>query len=206
MKKTIAFGLSGVTKGLIENINDNFIDAQVDYIYLDQEYIVSDKYEGIPIINDLSPFKYHNCVIPTFRHSLRKKWLDIANSLEMTYINIIHKDSYISKRAKLGKGYFIGQQNIIESNVIIGDYFLCGYNNRIGHDSIIGDFCHTYVMANIGGFNRIGDNVSLCSSCVTKEDVIIGDNCILGLGSVVLKNIPDNHTTIGNPAKCIKNI
>ena len=205
MKKTIVFGLSGLTKGLLENINNNYMDAEVHYIYIDKNYYDLDTYEGIPVIDDLSNFKYHKFIIPTFNHQLRKRWMDIADSLQMEPVNILHKDSYISKSVILGKGYFIGQENIIESNVTIGDFFLCGYKNRIGHDSIIGHYCHAYVMTNIGGFNKIGDNASLCSSSSTKENTEIGNNCIIGLGSVVFKNIPDNHTTLGNPARCIKN-
>ena len=206
MKKTIVFGLSGITKGLIENIDDNYINAHVDYIYIDEEFRNSDNYNGIPIISNLKGFHGEYCIVPTFRYDLRKKWMNLAFSYDMEYFSILHQDNYISKKSIIGKGYFIGQKNIIESNVIIGDYFLCGYNNRLGHDSSIGDFCHVYVGSNTGGFNKIGNNVSLCSSSCTKENVIIGDNSIIGLGSVVFKEVPSNHTTIGNPAKCIKNI
>lgn len=204
MKKIIAFGLSGITKGLVENIEHNHIKADIDYIYMDSDFKDADHYQGIPIISDLTHFKGQYFIIPTFRHDLRKKWMQMADSLEMEPFNIIHNDSYISKTVKIGKGCFIGQCNIIESEVVIGDFFICGYQNRIGHDSIIGDFCHVYVGANIGGFNKIGNDVSICSSSCTKENVIIGDNSIIGLGSTVFRDVPSNYTTIGNPAKCIK--
>ena len=205
MKKTVVFGISGITKGLVENIRNNFIKADIDYIFMDKEYRNLDSYEGIPVIdeNDLQQLRNQYFIIPTFRHDLRKRWMNIANSLNMEPFNIIHTDTYISKSAKIGKGFFIAQETIIESNVVIGDFFISAYKNRIGHDSIIGDFCHVYVMANIGGFNKIGDNVSICSSSCTKEDVIIGDNAIVGLGAIIFKNVPANATAIGNPAKCI---
>lgn len=206
MKKIIVFGLSGITKGLVENIQHNHVKANIDYIYMDPEFKDSDHYQGIPIINDLTPFNGQYCVIPTFRHDLRKKWIRIADSLEMKPFDIIHNDSYVSKTVRFGKGCFIAQYTIIESNVITGDYFLAAYQNRIGHDSIIGDFCHVYVGANVGGFNKIGNNVSICSSSCTKENVSIGDNSIIGLGSTVFRDVPSNSTAIGNPAKCIKNL
>jgi acetyltransferase-like isoleucine patch superfamily enzyme len=34
--------------------------------------------------------------------------------------------------------------------------------------------------------------------------VTIGENAIIGTGSVVTKNIPDNAVAVGNPAKVIK--
>ena len=40
-------------------------------------------------------------------------------------------------------------------------------------------------------------------ACV-KQGVKIGNNCMIGAGSVVLKDIPDNVVAYGNPCKIIK--
>lgn len=37
-------------------------------------------------------------------------------------------------------------------------------------------------------------------------DITIGSNVIIGAGSVVTKDIPDNVVVVGNPAKVIKTI
>lgn len=209
MKKVIIFGFSGLTKGFIVNNLDYLWKGDISYdiecIYLDKEYIKESSFEGIPIVSDVSQYKNYNCTVLTYHHDLRKKWIKLADSLEMEHISIIHKDNYIAQNVKIGKGCFIGQNNIIESSVTIGDYFIAGYNNRIGHDSVISDFCHTYVGANIGGFNTIGNNTSICSSSCTKEYVNIGDNSTLGLGAVLFKDLNDNCTAIGNPARIVKN-
>lgn len=34
----------------------------------------------------------------------------------------------------------------------------------------------------------------------------IGDNCIIGAGSVVTKDIPDNSVVVGNPARIVKTL
>ena len=35
-------------------------------------------------------------------------------------------------------------------------------------------------------------------------DIIIGNHVIVGAGCVVVKNLPDNCTVIGNPARIVK--
>ena len=40
------------------------------------------------------------------------------------------------------------------------------------------------------------------SSCV-KQGTNIGDNALIGAGSVVVKQVPKNETWVGNPAKKI---
>tara|TARA_R110002050_G_scaffold74791_7_gene160456 strand:+ start:1852 stop:2421 length:570 start_codon:yes stop_codon:yes gene_type:complete len=50
----------------------------------------------------------------------------------------------------------------------------------------------------------IGDNVKLYTNCTIIGGINIGNNCIIGAGAVVVKNVPDNCTVVGNPAKIIK--
>ena len=42
------------------------------------------------------------------------------------------------------------------------------------------------------------------ANAIVKQGVIIGDNSVIGAGSVVLKNIPANSTYVGNPAIKLK--
>ena len=50
----------------------------------------------------------------------------------------------------------------------------------------------------------IGNNVSIgCNVCIIGG-VHIGNNVIIGAGSVVVKDIPDNCIVAGNPARVIK--
>lgn len=43
-------------------------------------------------------------------------------------------------------------------------------------------------------------------NCVILPGVEIGDNVIIGAGSIVTKNIPPNSIGVGNPCKVIKKI
>jgi len=102
---------------------------------------------------------------------------------------------------KIGKNVFIGmkcylddmepQNMTIEENVIIsyGCYFsLHGINQN--HKKII-------VKKNA----YIGMRSNIVS---VNDDLIIGENSIIGAGSLVNRSIPDNVTAAGVPAKIIK--
>jgi acetyltransferase-like isoleucine patch superfamily enzyme len=49
----------------------------------------------------------------------------------------------------------------------------------------------------------IGDNVWIGMNVCVLPGVIIGENSIIGAGSVVTKNIPENEVWVGNPARRI---
>jgi len=55
-----------------------------------------------------------------------------------------------------------------------------------------------------GQLPTIGDNVELHTNATIIGGVKIGNDVIVGAGSVVVKDIPDNATVVGNPARIIK--
>ena len=78
----------------------------------------------------------------------------------------------------------------------------------IGKQVEIGKNCVIYQNVTIGqehnALPKIGDNVCICAGAILLGDITIGNNVIIGAGSVVTKSIPDNAVVVGNPAKIIK--
>lgn len=52
----------------------------------------------------------------------------------------------------------------------------------------------------------IGNNVWIGANVCVLPGVTIGDNCVIGAGSVVVKDIPCDSVAVGNPCKVIKSI
>lgn len=52
----------------------------------------------------------------------------------------------------------------------------------------------------------IGDNVWLGGNCVILPGVTIGNNVVIGAGSVVSRDIPDNVVAVGNPCRVVRKI
>ncbi|MFI3286004.1 MAG: sugar O-acetyltransferase [Rikenellaceae bacterium] len=52
----------------------------------------------------------------------------------------------------------------------------------------------------------IGNNVWIGGGVTVLPGVEIGDNCVIGAGSVVVKSIPENSIAVGNPCKVIRKL
>lgn len=50
----------------------------------------------------------------------------------------------------------------------------------------------------------IEDNVWIGLNCIILKGICIGENSIIGAGSVITKNVPKNCIVAGNPAKIVK--
>ena len=110
-------------------------------------------------------------------------------------------------------------------NLVIGDFTIIGYNFQclVTTNCFIGNNCmiasNVLISTENHGMNPeqnyldqplvskeiiIGDNVWLGERVIILPGVQIGNNAIIGAGSVVTKSIPSNCIAVGNPAKIIK--
>lgn len=86
---------------------------------------------------------------------------------------------------------------IIEDNVKIDD--LC----QISHNVLIGENTNIITNTSVFGSVKIGKNCYISTSQI-RNQVIIGDNVIVGMGAVVVKDVENNKVVAGVPAKVIR--
>jgi len=110
--------------------------------------------------------------------------------------------NYASDVASAAGGIFLGMCSV-SSNVALGRMVLVQGFACIGHDVTLGDGVTVSSHVFIGGGATIGANTTLHPHATILPKVRIGCNVVVGAGAVVLKDVPDNVTVFGNPAKVI---
>jgi UDP-3-O-[3-hydroxymyristoyl] glucosamine N-acyltransferase len=75
---------------------------------------------------------------------------------------------------------------------------------HIAHNVIVGKHAAVIAHAMIGGSTSLGDYSWIAPSAALRDRLSIGENSVIGLGAVVTKNVPDNETWTGSPAKELK--
>lgn len=143
--------------------------------------------------------------------------MEYVMSLVRKIVAKIGQDSYIVPpfRCDYGDHVFIGNNTYINYNccfldsakVTIGDYVYMGPNCNIFtpchpiHYELRKEKVTEYALpVTVGSHSWIGGDV------VIIPGVTIGENCVIGVGSVVTKDIPDNSIAVGNPCKVIRQV
>lgn len=131
---------------------------------------------------------------PSFKFTCFLRWCNSQNVIVAKLSRLFHYHYSIKyalkihHSTKIGYGLYIGHGTdvVINPSAIIGNNVSISQVTSIGSSkgkaAIIGDCVH------------IGSNV---------ENVEIGNYSTIGAGSVLVKNIPDNSTAVGVPAKVI---
>lgn len=105
----------------------------------------------------------------------------------------------------LEQGSGVGIGSIVIGPVKFGKKSVCSQNCFItGESHLYGDINKNFLTQ---GYKLkdvvIGENVWIGSNCVVLPGVEIGNNSVIGAGSVVTKSIPSYSVAVGNPAKVI---
>lgn len=139
------------------------------------------------------------CALGDVRY--KKHYADIIQGKGGEFITLIHPTAIIGNNAIIGKGCIIGAYANLSSDTKLGDFVTFSIKAGLGHDSTIDNYSHIGAMTNISGYATIGKSVTVHPCCNIIPHRKIGDNAIVGTGSVVLINVAADTTVFGNPAK-----
>lgn len=159
--------------------------ALKEFIAFNQEFI----------INSYFDIKYRNSLMPLLDLKNTKARIEpgaiIRNEVD------ISDDAIILMGAIINKGAKIGSRTMIDMNAVIGSGTKIGKNCHIGAGAVIAGIMEPKSNNPV----IIEDNCFIGANAVILEGVTVKKNAIVGALSVVNKDVEENTTVVGVPAK-----
>ena len=131
----------------------------------------------------------------------RLKILNQFIDLGLSCPNIISPSSVVSQSASLGSGISIMANVVVNTKTKVSDGVILNTSCSVDHDCNISAGVHISPGVNLAGDISIGTCswVGIGSSIIQGK--VIGHDTIIGAGSVVISDIPNNVTAVGIPSK-----
>jgi sugar O-acyltransferase (sialic acid O-acetyltransferase NeuD family) len=147
-------------------------------------------------------FKQYGVFISIGDNVIRQK---VHNKLLQQNIlagNAVHPAAVIDATATVAaNGVMIAAGALINPLAAIHTGAICNTGCIIEHECAVGNFAHIGPGAVLCGNVKVGTASFVGAGAVIKQGIIIGNNVTIGAGAVVVKNVPDNTTVVGVPAK-----
>ena len=208
-KNVIIIGAGGHSKVIADIIiksQDNVLGFLDDNIPIDTVIIKEKNLKVLGKIEDSIKIKEQNSdiefIIGIGNNKTRKAIAE--NYPDLNYYTAIHPSSQIALDVKIGDGTVIMANACINTSTTIGKHCIINTGAIIEHDNIIEDYVHISPNATLCGTVKIEELTHIGAGSTIKNNISISSNCIIGAGAVIVKDINEEGTYVGVPAKKIK--
>jgi len=209
MKKCIVYGAGTYGQIYAKYLEDEyFIHGYID----DNPTLIGQTINGIKVLGNriysielLKANPDLDIFVPIGDNNLRHKLMCIYNELGFNTPSFIHKNANIDNSVEIGNGvYVLPGTNIMPFTKIL-DYTMISMGVNIAHHTLIEEGCFFSLGTNIGASINIRHKayIGIAATLMTgvKE---IGANSLIGAGSTVIRDVPENAVMIGSPARVLR--
>lgn len=178
----------------------------------DNPKLIGRKITGLPVLGC-----YQDLYTSGYKNKIQAVYCPIGNNhIRVDYLTNLHREGYkipsfihpsvsIAPNVTLGNAVYMLVGNIIMPHTSIGNYIMVNMGSTIAHHVKVADGTFMSSGVNIGACIDVGEKAYIGMGVTVMTGVeTLGRNCLLGAGSVVIKNVPENAVMVGNPARVLK--
>lgn len=148
--------------------------------------------------------EFEGVVVAIGRNDIRCLKLTELSSVGAPLISVIHPTATISRYATIGIGSVIFAGVVVNMDAVIGVGAILNTGCSIDHDCLLDDYVHISPGARVAGNVHIGRCTWIGIGASVKHSINIGSNVRVGASAAVVRDVADNMTVIGVPAKAIE--
>lgn len=167
---------------------------------------------GVPVLGGIAmleiikeTYGVESVYCPLGNNKLRVKFLKKAKACGLKTPNYIHPSVCISPNVTIGEGVYILLGTCIMPHTVIKDYVMISMNVSLAHHNILDEGVFLSTGCNFGA-NIHAHKYAYCGIASTIMTGLheLGEECLIGAGAVVIRDVEPKAVMTGVPAKVIK--
>ncbi|NUR29778.1 MAG: NeuD/PglB/VioB family sugar acetyltransferase [Catenulispora sp.] len=203
-------GAGGFGRETADAIRARYPDSDAFAGYLDDgapPARLADQVLGpIAAIHDRDDLQLVVCVGNPRDYFARARIVERLGLSESRYATVVHPFAHVSQSSQVGAGSVLLAGAVLTADAVIGEHVAVMPHTVVTHDAVVEDFATLASGVRLGGGTRICEGAYLGSGALVREGVRIGAWSQIGMGSVVLRDVPDGEVWVGNPARRLRDV
>ncbi|MBK8985807.1 MAG: acetyltransferase [Chloroflexi bacterium] len=176
--------------------------------YLDDNLaLLGRSFVNVPVMGgtDRLPEIEHEAVIVAIGSGqIRQRLFRILQERGERFMTARHPTAVIAPDVVIGSGAMICANVVVNTGAVIGQNVILNTACTVDHHNRIGDHAHIAPGVHLGGDVQVGEGSLIGIGAVVLPQTRIGSWCTVGGGSVVIREVGDGETAVGNPARVVK--
>jgi len=208
----VIFGGPGAGSLVAQFVNNiQAVDQSLElYGFLNDELVAGSSFYGASVLGDFDSWRKLpeevQFIAPLHKAKHMRERAARINGLDIPQVRwarVIDPRAEVSPDIDIAHGCIVAPFSFVGGNTNIGAHTSIRASTSIGHDAKLGPFCFVGHNAVLCGYVRVEEGAHIAPGALVKEHCKIGRYCVIGLGAVVVEDVPDFAVVAGNPANVI---
>jgi len=123
------------------------------------------------------------------------------SSAGFTAATLLHPAATLGHDVRIGPGSVICAGVRATTNISLGRHVHLNINTTVGHDCTLEDYVTVNPLVAISGGVTVGTETMLGTHSAILQNLAVGERSVVGAGSCVVKDVPDDIVVKGVPAR-----
>lgn len=206
MTELLLIGASGLAREVL-NVLRAGADTRTVGVLDDLPELWGESIDGAPVLGGLDEVVRHpdaQLVVCVGQGSSRSRITERLADLGVTdarFTRVVHWSVEVPENCRIGAGSVVLAGVVFTADVALGRHVVVMPNVTLTHGNRVEPFATLCAGVTLGGDVCIGAAAYIGMNASIRERVAVGPGAVLGMGSVLLEDLPEHETWAGVPAR-----